>query len=132
MSILSGLTEFLLENDALAALIVARVYPETIPPATTSNPTTMPVVTYQLIDEPLTTTHDNEQAFMAKVQLDAWGGSYKSVHAVADAIHAAMQGYVGTMGDFTVGGVFRKRKQDDPNPDIDLHRISQDYVINYS
>ena len=131
MSILTGLTSFLLADANITALIVARVYPEKIPAGTSANPTTMPCLTYQLIDEPVVTTHGNDLSYKARVQLDAWGGSYKSAHTLADAVHTALQGYSGAMGNVEVGGIFRKSKRDDPNPDIELNRVSQDYMINY-
>lgn len=129
--ILSGLTTHLLLDAGLSALVGTRIYPERIPAGSTTNPTVMPVLTYQLIDEPSDTTHDDKETFKARVQLDAWGGSYKSAHAVADAVHAALQGYTGSLGSCVVGGIFRKRKMDAPEPDMALERVSQDYIINY-
>ena len=130
--ILSSLVAFLLLDGELTALIGTRLYPEKLPAGTTENPTQMPAVTFQLVDEPVIGTHDNKQAYKARIQLDAWGGSYKSAHAVADALHTALQGYRGAMGTNNVGGIFRKRRQDDPNPDIGLNRVSQDYLVNYN
>jgi len=129
--ILSSLTSFLLLDANVTALVSTRIYPEKLPAGSTDNPTTMPALTYQLIDEPVGTTHDNNQTFKARIQLDAWGGSYKSAHSVADALHTSMQGYRGAMGSVHVGGVFRQRKTDDSNADVALFRVSQDYMINY-
>lgn len=130
--ILSGLTAHLLLDSALFALVGARVFPEKLPAGTTENPTIMPALTYQLIDEPVFTTHGNQQLFNARIQIDCWGGSYKSAQTVAALLHASLHGYRGAMGTITVGGVFRKSKRDDPNPDIELYRVSQDFVFNYS
>ena len=129
--ILSSLVAFLLLDGDLSALIGSRVYPEKLPAGSTDNPTVMPAVTFQLIDEPVNTTHDNRQIFKARVQLDAWGGSYKSAHAVADALHQLLHGYRGALGTNDVGSIFRQRRTDDPNPDIGLERVSQDFLITY-
>jgi hypothetical protein len=132
MSILTGLTSYLLNNTAVTALVGTRIYPEKIPAGTTANPTIMPCLTYQLIDEPIMSTFDNAQLFRARIQIDTWGGNYKSAHAVADAVHLSLQGFRGHMGTADVGGVFRQAKRDNPDPDVELYRVSQDYFFNYT
>jgi len=132
MSIESGLVTHLLRDAAISALISTRIYPEKLPAGSTSNPTVMPCLTYQLIDEPLQMTTDYKQLFRARIQIDSWGGSYKSAHALADAVHDALQGYHGAMGDHNVGVVLRQSKRDDPIPDIELNRVIQDYFFNYT
>lgn len=133
MSLLTALTSHLLNHAGLSALIGTRVYPEKMPASTSATPNTMPLVTYQLIDEPMVTTHTNNNLFMARVQIDAWGGSYKSAHAVADQVFLALQGYRGAMGDQSVevGGCFRNAKRDQSNEDVELFRVIQDFVINW-
>ena len=132
MSILANMTAYLLLNSGITTLVSARIYPEKLPAQTTNLPTTFPALTYILIDEPLVTSYTNDQWFKARIQIDAWATSYKSAHALADAVHSAMQGYRGTWGTNTIGGVFRMRKQDLSEPDVELMRVSMDYMVNYS
>lgn len=130
--ILASMVTFLQTDAALTALVATRIYPEKLPPATTSTPNTFPALTYQLIDEPAAITHDRRTVYKARVQADAWGTSYKSAHAVADALHDLLHGFRGSWSPFTVGNVLRKRKNDLPEPDLGLERVSMDFVISYS
>lgn len=136
MSLLSALSNHLLINESLSVLVGTRVYAEKMPASTSTAPNVMPLLTYKLLDEPVITTHGNNNLYQARVQLDAWGGSYKSAHAVANVIQNMLQGYRGVMYDkngnsVDVGGFFRKEKRDDPNEDVELFRVVQVYTINY-
>jgi len=133
MSLLTALTSHLLNASSISALVGARVYPEKMPSSTSAAPNTLPLVTYQLIDEPVITTHANNNIFKARVQIDAWGGSYKSAQTVADALFDTLQGYHGALGDQTVevGGVFRRSRRDQSDEAVELFRVSQDFVFNY-
>ena len=132
MSIEANLISYLLLESGISALVSNRIYPEKLPAQTTAQPTSFPAITCLLVDEPVMTTYTNDQWFKARIQIDAWGSSYKSAHTVADAIHTALQGFRGNLGDNKVGGVFRQRRNDASEPDIELMRVSQDYMINYS
>lgn len=129
--ILSSMTAWLLTRTEVTSVITARIYPMTIPPGTTSNPTQMPCMTYQLIDEPVVTTHDGRSTYTARIQIDAFGGSFKSARGLAEAVHGVMHGFRGAWGDVEIGGVFRKRKQDMIDPEASLFRVSQDFIVNY-
>jgi len=131
-NILTAQLTYLRTISALTALVSARIFPDKLPPGTSADPTPMPCLTYQMIDEPVITTHENEQLFMARIQFDSWGGSYASAHAVASALFTALHGYKGLMSTVYVGGVFRRLKRDDSDPDIGLHRVIQDFVFNYA
>ena len=131
-NILTAQLTYLRTISALTALVSTRIFPEKLPPGTSTSPTLMPCLTYQMVDEPVITTHDNQQLFTARIQFDAWGGSYGSAHAVADALFTALHGYKGLMGAVAVGGVFRQLKRDDSDPDLALYRVIQDFVFNYA
>lgn len=134
MSILTALTSHLLAHSGLATLVSTRVYPEKLPASTTNNPNQMPLVTFQLMDEVIATTHNYHNLFYARMQLNAWGGTYKSAHVTADQIHAALDGYRGAMGDQSVhvGGCFRKSKRDASDENVELFMVEQIYMINYT
>jgi len=129
--ILSAMVTYLEGTAGVTTLTSTRIYPLALLPATTASPSTMPAVTFQLIDEPTVTTHENNVLFHARVQLDAYGISYKSAHAVADALFTALHGYKGTWSPYIVGSVMRKRKNDLSEPEESLFRVSQDFVISY-
>lgn len=133
MSIMTALASHLLNHAGLSALVGNRVYPLQIPASTSATPNQMPLVVYKLLDEPEITTHDNQPIYQARVQITAWGGSYKSAHAVTDQVYAALKGYKGHMGDqsVNVGGCFRKLKRDDSAPEVELFRVIQEFVINW-
>ena len=77
-NILTAQRTYLATITALTTFVSTRIYPMTIPAGTSANPTTMPCLTYQMIDEPVITTHDNQKLFKARIQYDTWGGSYAS------------------------------------------------------
>lgn len=133
MSILfSALTAHFLAHTPLTNLVGTRVYPEKLPESSTEAPNQMPAVTYKLQDEPLVITHDNELLYHARVEVVAWGGSYKSAQAVADQVAALLIGFAGVMGgELTVGGVFRKLKRDNGAENVGLFRVEQVFVMNY-
>lgn len=131
-NILTAQLTYLRTISALTALVSTRIYPQTIPAGTSANPTPMPCLTFQMVDEPVITTHNNEQLFTARLQFDAWGGSYTSAHAVANALFTALHGYKGSMGTVPVGSVFRLIKRDDSDPDVALNRVIQDFIFNYA
>lgn len=117
---------------ALTSLVSTRIFPDKLPAGTSTAPTPMPCVTYQMVSEPVITTHNNEQLFKARIQIDSWGASYKSAHDVANAIFNALHGYKGLMSTVYVGSVFRQVKRDDSDPDVALYRVIQDFIFNYA
>lgn len=129
--ILSSMTAWLLTRAEVTSVLNERIYPMAIPAGTTNSPTQMPCMTYQLIDEPVITAHDGKSTYTARIQIDAFGGSYKSARGLADAVHGVMHGFRGAWGSLEIGGVFRKRKQDLSEPESGLFRVSQDFIVNY-
>ena len=129
MSILFSMLAYLKTCTAITDLVGTKIYPVRYPQGALEN---KPFITYQLIDEPTVNTHDGKSVYKARVQVDAWGETYLSAHAVGDALHAALHGYRGSWSPYTIGNVLRKRKQDIPEPDIEASRVSQDFVISYS
>jgi len=93
----------------------------------------MPYVTYQLVDEPVHSTHDKKTTFKARVQVDVWSDSYKSAHAVGDVLFWLLHGFSGAWDPFTIGFVFRGLKQDDNGAsDVGLEHLIQDFTIGYA
>lgn len=133
MSILTALVSHLLQDAGVSDLVADRIYADRIPPSTSEAPNAMPLLTYTLLDDPASTTHDKKDVFAARIQVDAWGGSYESAHAAADAVHRSLHGYKGAMGEegIDVGGCFRKSKRDNNYDAVELFRVEQIYLVNY-
>ncbi len=133
MSLMPALTSHLLNNEAVAALVGTRIFPERLPDSTSATPNVMPLITIKMLDEPVKTTHSNNQIFSTRVAVKANGGSYKSAHDTADALHRALQGYVGRLGDGNVvtGGIFRKTKRDASEPNVALFGVVQEFLVNW-
>ena len=131
--IMASMAAYLLTRSELTDLIGRRLNPMCLPAGTTSTPTVMPSVTYQLIDDPVQTTHDGKTIFKARVQLDAWSDSYKSVHEIGDVLFRSLHGFRGSWPPFTIGFVFRGLKQDDSGAvDAGLEHLIQDFQIGYT
>ena len=128
MKLITSLSAKLLLD--LSAIIGSRVYPLRLPDASTAAPNVLPAITYQLISDPLKTTHSGHVTRTARVQIDAYAETYKEAHAVADALEL-MHGYRGQMGDVTVGNIFRDSLREEAIPNAKMYSVSQDFVIRY-
>ncbi len=134
MSLITALVWHLLNHTEVAALVGARIHANKIPPSTSEQPNVMPLLTYKLLSDPASITHDRKSTYVARVQLDSWGGSYKSAHAVASALDQALHGYRGAMGSegLHVGLCLRKDKRDNPNAEnVDLFHVESFFEIRY-
>lgn len=134
MSVVTAVVSHLLNDAGVAAVVGARVYPTEIPPATSATPNVLPLLTYRLLDDPPMRTHDKKDTRRARLQIDGWGGSYKSSHAAADAVYAALHGYKGAMGSegLHVGASFLKEKRDNDNTEsVELFNVEMVFEIHY-
>ena len=118
---------------AVSALVSTRIYPLDMPPSAV-----MPLITYQLIDAPLVTTHDESAGYglaQARHQIDAWASTYAGAVALAKAIHLALHGYHGivTSGadSLNIQECLRVAKRPNKDAETGLYWISQDYMMSY-
>lgn len=130
ITIEQGLYHFLTNTAGITALVSTRIYPNKLPQTVT-----LPAITYQRISTPRIHTHDTSGktgTAHPRFQFDAWGTSYASCKAVADAIRAALNGYRGTMGGadpVTVQGALIDDERYDNSPDTGMERIMSDFII---
>lgn len=134
MSVVTALVSHLLNHAEVTALVANRIYPDEIPPSTSEQPNLMPLLTYKLLSDPPSLTHDRKSTYVARIQVDSWGGTYKSTHAAAAAVDQALHGYRGAMGSegLPVGICQRSDKRDNPNAEnVDLFHVESFFTVHY-
>lgn len=129
--VIAACKSYLQIDNGVSTLVSTRIYPERLPAASTSAPNTFPAITLQLIDEPQMDTHDFKWHYIARVQVDCWDDTYKGAHSLADAVTAALHGYRGDWSGLVVGGIFRKRKTDLSDTEVQVFRVSMDFQVHY-
>lgn len=97
MSIEGGIRTILVNNAAVKAIIVARVFPQWIPAGTI-----LPAIVYQKIAgrkiRQLSGESGNAQP---TYEIGCWAATYAAVHALSEAVKLALKDYHGT-SDSTV------------------------------
>lgn len=98
MSLTADLQTYLLAQSGIASLVGAQVYWQAAPQATA-----FPYITFFLVSEER--EHDVAGqcgVVFAFYQVDCWHEGSADIHAIADAVRNAVDGYTGTMGSTTV------------------------------
>lgn len=112
-------------HAGLAALVDSRVYPIVAP----QDPE-RPYLTYQLISRESEPTHDGPSGLdNPRLQIDTWASTYVEAGQVAKQVRAAMDGFVGTVGDVEFQASFLDEERDlyEDATQPPLYRVSQDY-----
>lgn len=112
----------LLKNTEVTALIGTRMYPLALP-----QEPTLPAVVYTIISSVPANSYTNtvdSTAEEARVQVDVYGETYKSVHEVAAVIDAAVLGLTGP--DISA---IRESTQDLYEDDTRFFRVMSDYIV---
>ncbi len=123
----------LLADSSVSALVGTRIYALVLP-----QKPTLPAATYQRISGPrLQNLSGDAGRGVARVQIDSWASTYLEAQSLAAAIRLSLNGFIGVLSDgsspaSTRGVVIRlDNERDDFEPDSDLYRVSQDYLINH-
>lgn len=123
-----GIYSYLTTYAGLVSLIGTRVYAFRIP-----QEATLPCMTYQRISTPRRLTHDTSGAgndlSYPRFQFDCWATTYASAKAIADQLHAALNGRKGTTGGVMVRGALIADERPSYEPEANLYRVSCDYII---
>jgi len=122
-----GLRTFLLANGAVAALVVARVYPVKLPQGIDGASLVLNEISGQ-------GDHHMEGAsglVTARMQIGAWATTADAAHGLFLAVKEAIDGYQGLMGSVYVQGVFIDSWRDLDDNDANLRGKVADYFINY-
>jgi hypothetical protein len=72
----------------------------------------------------------------ARMQIESWALDYPTARNLSDLLRLALNGYVGEMGDFSVGGVILQDEQDAPEDprfgnEIGIQLVQQEYIFIY-
>lgn len=122
-----GLFDFLSDGATLAG---SRIYPNALPQGVT-----LPAIRYFQVSDPPERTHSGPSKLAhPRYQLDCFADgdeAYRDAVTLADQVIALVDGYVGTMGAFTVHAGFREDKRDNFDPETGRHWVSVDAIIWY-
>lgn len=120
--ILAASRTFLVAQAGITALIGTRVYPSLLP-----QNVTLPAMVMQMISDPHELLHDGPQGLpTARVQYDCWGRTSLEATNVAQALRAAVDGYVGAMGAVTVTCAAIENMIDAYEPTTQRYRVIVD------
>jgi hypothetical protein len=119
----------LLATTAVTDLVSTRVYPGSVPQAST-----MPAIVVNRISGTPIYTDDGESGLQtARLELDCWGETYSSAKTVARAVIAALSGFVGTVDDVDVRNTLLDAERDfregGGNAAKYLFRTNLDFII---
>jgi hypothetical protein len=122
-----ALRAFLLADAAIAAIVAARVYPVVLPQGERG-----PSIVYTRVSG-AGDHHMQGASGLARVrmQIDVWASTPDLAAPLANLVKERIDGYRGPMGAVPVQGVFFADEREDYQPDIDMHRMSRDYLIWY-
>jgi hypothetical protein len=131
MSLGAGIYDFLSGELSVGD----NVFPLTLPQSVT-----LPAMTYQLVSETPTVTHDWQQDHPlydgrryeeARVQFNAYGRTFDEAEALSDELKAAITGYRGPWGDVQIESVLPALSLDDFEPETRNWRRITDYFIQW-
>lgn len=128
MSIIPGLREFLLGDSAISAVIGARVYPVDLP----QNATFPAVRVSHVSDSRVVSSRRDLGLASPRIQIDAFGASYKAAADLAQLILRRLSGYRGRMGSREVQGVFPDTVRDGFEAEAKLYFVGRDYFIHFT
>jgi len=124
-----ALRTFFLAEPAIAALVVARVFPLRLPQG--EKKTSIVYTTISGRGD----HHSQGSSGLARprVQIDAWSPSIDDADQLARLIKNRIDGYSGDMGSgssvVNVQGVFFVDEREDYDRDVEMFRMSKDYFI---
>jgi hypothetical protein len=122
MAIGSAIYSILSGDSTVTGLVADRIDPNFVPQGKS-----MPAITYTQITGQRDTTMDGVSGLVdSRYQINAWGSTYASVEAVAEAIRGAMVDYSGTAGGKTISWI-----KLDNEGDIPVYENGVDQLIRY-
>ncbi len=127
MSIEAALYSKLTGDAGVAALVGNRVYPMHMPQAGT-----LPALVYERISTVRNYAHNGQQSpTTVRMQVDSIATTLATARSCADAVLAALSGYVGTVGTVDVRSCFADNEINLPDEETGLARVIQDFLITF-
>jgi uncharacterized protein DUF3168 len=121
-----GLRTFLLADAGVSAAVGgSRIFPNTLQQGVKD-----PSIVYSRVSG-LADHHMQGASGLTRprFQIDAYATTQDLATNLADLVKFRLDGYSGLMGSVMVQGVFFDTEREDFQADIDLHRISRDYLF---
>ena len=121
-----GLYEFLLTQSDLAVMVGGeRIYPVILPQGQVN-----PSLVYNRVSG-LGSHHMQGPSGLSRprYQIDAYAQTPDEANALADLVKFHLDGFQGLMGSVNVQGVFFDTEREDYQADVNLFRVSRDYII---
>ena len=124
-----ALRSFLLADSTLAIAVGGeRIFPVVLPQGQRE-----PSIVYNRISAIGDHTMQGTSGLARpRFQIDAWAATHNAADELARLIKEALDGYSGLMGTVTVQGAFFDTARDDYQADINMHRVSQDFLIYFN
>jgi Protein of unknown function (DUF3168) len=122
-----ALRTFLLADAPIAAVVATRVFPVVLPQGERG----ASIVCTRVSGMGDHTTLGPSGLARPRMQIDAWAATPDEAAALANLVKDRVDGYRGLMGTVPVQGVFFADEREDYQSDIDMHRMSRDYIIWY-
>jgi len=114
-----ALVALLGDSTTVSALVEDRIYPIEMPPNTP-----MPTLVYQQISGPRVHSHSGFSSLAYPLfQISCWGDDYTEAKNLADAVMAALDGYVGTKAGVEIYALIVNGSRDMGEPEEDTYRV---------
>lgn len=124
MSIEVAIRSTLIANNTIAAL-TTRCYPVMIP----QDPT-FPLILYtRITNQPDNLLNGVSGLAYSRFQIEAWGLTYASAKALANAIRGCLNAQKYTVGTVEIVSIVMQSEQDLYEEAVNCHRVIQDYTM---
>lgn len=130
MTMLTDLVATIATYSSVTALVSTRVFPETLPQATT-----LPALTYSQVSAVRVRDHTGPAGKSRhRVSINCWASTYAGARALADAVRQNMDGFQGWWRDTFVGSVALVNEFDlfeEEAGVTGIYRVVQDYIVSH-
>lgn len=127
MSIEAGLVTHLLADGPVAALVVARIYPDKLP----QNPT-YPALTYEIIsDIPYRTLDGDSDREKIRARIHCWATTAAVRNDLARKVRTSLADFKGTMGTVVVSSTKFETWNDFYEDVPEVYRRATDFFITH-
>lgn len=124
----SDLTEFILEDTDISAMIDDRIYPIVLPQSPD-----VPALTYFRVSGARFTTMEGPNELMnPKFQINSWAETYSEAKTLANLVMERLHGYRGAFNAEEVLGIFLNNEEDlieDLDDGTRFYRVRMDFLL---
>jgi len=123
----SSLRAYLVGKTTIAGAFGSRVFVLKVPDGVT-----YPFAVIRMVSDSPEYTQDGEAVRSTIMQVETYDDDLASAYSNKELIRAALTGHSGTMGSFTVGGVFVREEQSQWMTDGRHFKVFDQFVINWT